>query len=97
MIEKMTRVAENVGDKVSRRGFLGWLGAGAMAVAGLLVGSVGEARAAATPHTCCKYSCTTKAGTKTVKKCHKGTKVCKTKRHCKITATSQAAHCKACP
>jgi hypothetical protein len=91
MIEKMSRLAENAGASVSRRGFLGWLGAGAMAVAGLLVGSVGQVQAAHV--TCCKFTC----GTVVKKSCHTSHAPCKKpKKGCKV-AQATAANCKACP
>jgi hypothetical protein len=91
MIEKMSRLAASVGDKVSRRGFLGWLGAGAMAVAGMLLGAP-AATAKSGKVTCCKYTC----GTTIVKHCHKGSKACGKRKNCTVSQAT-ATTCKLCP
>ena len=58
-IEKIGRIAEQTATSMSRRQFIGRLGGGATALAGLLAGVVGVpglARAASTAR-CCFYSC----------------------------------------
>jgi hypothetical protein len=58
MLEKIGNLAENVaaGVGVSRRGFLGWAGRGALALAGVLaVGGIAKAgKPAPPPLPCCR-------------------------------------------
>ncbi len=59
MFEKITQLAEAAATRVSlsRRGFLGRLGQGALAVGALLAGSAAPARGGQTGVVCCKYAC----------------------------------------
>jgi hypothetical protein len=61
MFEKIGRLAETAANKVSvsRRGFLGRLGQGALAVTGVLGGmlAIPTAARAAGSYLCCKWEC----------------------------------------
>jgi hypothetical protein len=104
MFEKIGRLAEkaatNIG--VSRRGFLGRLGQGALAAAGLLGGLLllpGDARAGGSV-VCCVYQCSKKGGyTQTLKTlCQSAGTTCAptSGSNCTLIGSTTAADCKSC-
>ncbi|HEV3261340.1 MAG TPA: hypothetical protein VG013_31095 [Gemmataceae bacterium] len=93
MIESMSRLAASLGDQVSRRRFVGWLGASAMAMAGMLLGAPAATAAKPGSFTCCKYTC----GTTKVKHCHKGHKSCGPLKGCVVAKQTHVTLCRLCP
>jgi hypothetical protein len=71
MIEKFSRIAEQMADGLSRRGFLR---RGSIAAAGLIgsVFGISRGQASSASATCCLYLCNGKHGTSSFTKKHNG-------------------------
>jgi hypothetical protein len=104
MFEKIGRLAETAANKVSvsRRGFLGRLGQGALALTGVLGGllAIPTAARAAGSYVCCKWHCRGLYGNYTVQFCYPPGSTCGLRGaiggSCgtpKQTAVSSCAHC----
>jgi hypothetical protein len=99
MFEKITQLAEATATHVSlsRRGFLGRLGQGALAM-GAMLGSFTAAQAGGSGVVCCKYHCQNfpYKGRYEFIQCYAAGTTCPFNFFCKVTSTtaSDCAHCK---
>jgi len=101
MFEKIGRLAEraaaNVGE--SRRGFLGRLGAGALAAVALLGGVFVSPAAGQGPGfvVCCRYLCNDRSGRYFYTVCQAaGTKCSGSDRYCRFSRKFHASSCAGC-
>ena len=62
MMKQANKLAETIGAGLCRRGFLGWVGKGALGLAGVIGGLTAlPEEAKATHNLCCFYTCVTGA------------------------------------
>ena len=103
MFEKVSQIAEQMVTNVSRRQFLGWLGQGALAAAGLLAGVLAFPRAAqaAGSARCCQYRCSGLGSHSTVRLCRSDGSPCapgssSLDGFCRLTSDRLVSDCTKC-
>jgi hypothetical protein len=93
MFEKIGRLAETAANKVSvsRRGFLGRLGQGALVMTGVLSGMLAiprDARAGGS-YVCCSWNCKRFRGTRTYHSCYPPGSTCSNTAYCFYSGTAR--------
>jgi hypothetical protein len=98
MFEKIGRLAETAANKVrvSRRGFLGRVGQGALAMTGVLGGllAIPTAARAGGSYVCCSWTCKRFRGTRTYHSCYPPGSTCSNTVYCSYFGTARVRQTK---